>query len=483
MLRLRKIAGAGLGAAAALCMISGSAMAVSPNPGLTATGTQYATQAIASTTSVTFPANPIFVSNQNTTAGVALFKGLPNITLALPSPAIYVTTPTPQCSILFGGAAGGALDTCIISSNVTGVGTGTITVGINYNNGTTACTVAAPCTVQVNFGASFSASGVGALGTPTVTALKLTAGTSDPNFPTSSALTTAGFAVSASALSAVAAVPASSIGSLKIDVGTTALGKQFIQAGADSTSGNLGTITFTVNNGVDATGATQFSFGAFPANVTLSGNFTNIASAYIAPATTTPTTTCATTAPSGSFLGTVSGSTITFSNVTLPTSVGSGPSQAVCLIASGNGIIGQNVTGLVPTVTVATASPTTISGTSTPAIGSLNSDPYNGTLFPILYSGNFAAFPMFVRVTNTGGSALTVTAVVQPDTGVAGVGTVVTNLAAGTNTVVPVSTVITNSGVTLDSTGRVSISLLSTSTTIGMEQLLMNPGSVLVDFN
>lgn len=472
MLKLRKIAGAGLGAAAALGMISlasGNAFAAA---GLvySAGVVPYATQAITSSTTVSLPGTTTLTSN--TLASIPVGVTQIPVTLALPSGATFQQTPTLSCS----DAGTGVVATCTASTLTSPVGNNTLQISIS-NNVTTACTAA--CIVTVTIG-NFTASGL-ALSTPTTSNLVLKVTGDGVTFL---ATQSAAFASSASALTAALATPGAPKSTLKIDVGTVSLGKQFVQTGTTSLVGDLGSITFTASaTQNDATGAAIFSFSGFPASATMTGNFTNIASAYLTPATATPTTSCTSSAPSGAISGTVTGSSITFANIPL-TGSGAGSAQEVCLIANGTGIIGQNVLPPVVTVSASTPNPTSLTTAAGGGLtGALSADPYNGTLFPVLYSGNFAAFPMFIRVVNSGGTAATVTAVVQPDTGTAGVGSVVTNLAAGTNTVVPVSTVITNSGVTLDATSRASISLLSTSTTIGIEQLLVNPGSVLVDFN
>jgi len=425
----------------------------------------YATQAINSGTIVTLPGASGY--NLVTTPATTPGPFSATITLSLPAGVTFASTPTFSCNVA------GAGNACTPPTALSGaVGSNTLSITFPY-------TVAAVAGyVQLDL-SSFTVTGLGALSTPVLSPLVLTFSSTDTNFPTA----TAAFATSSSAISVTAASATGTKAAVKIDVGSTALGKQFIQASADSTQGDFGSLKFNVaTTARDATGTTPFSFGSFPATVTISGNFTNIASAYIAPATAPATDSCSTTMPPGATGATVTSSSLTFPNVPL-TGSALGAAQEVCITANGTGVIGQNVTGLAPVITAATVNPTTLSATAGGVIGSLAADPYNGTVVPLLYTGNITGYPMFVRVVNSGGSTASVNAVVQPETGAAGVGAVATNLAASTNILVPLSTIITNSGVTLDATGRASIFLLSSSPTVGMEQLLVNPGGTVVNLN
>jgi hypothetical protein len=333
-------------------------------------------------------------------------------------------------------------------------------------------------------GATALQSKVTASATGLATGFSITGSISGSAFPAAianAALSTpsTGLANSTSALALASVAPVGALTALAIDIGTSGLGQKFIQGGGtpsattDSLLADVGASAITLNGTVAADGATPFAFAGASATVVLSGNFTNIVNAYLAPAGTTA---CATTAPSTAVTGTVTSSTITFAGVTMPTS-GNTVTSELCITANGTGVIGSNPTGLGLSASIGGSTSTIAAGAGTNALDTYT---FNGIAQSMLYSGNFGlAYPAFIRVVNGTGASGTVLALVQTETGGTGVGTVAT-VAANNNTLVSVGNVITNSGVTLDSTGRASLTILAPKG-FQASQLLVNPGGIVVE--
>jgi len=461
MLTSTKIAGAGLGAAAALCMISASAMAATGS--ISGVAVNYSTQSVTGASGlVAVPTSAGFgyVTQPDTAASTA-----GNITIQFNAPAGSSFTG----SVTATSSDNNAGLTCASNTIVGSVGSPANTVSFIIPV-LAGGALGKQCLVALN---TFSLTAT-ALQSPTATgAFEITAqliAQTTTTFPVDTTPTAKiDLATSQSSLGFAAAGPAST---LSIDVGTSGLGQKFNQGtGVDVTLGDLGKVQPINNKTFAATdGLTLFTFGS-GATITVSGNFTNILSAYLAP---DKTTSCATTAPSGAVNGTVTATSITFSGVTMPAG-GATANQEVCVTANGTGIIGSNPQTAPPTVSIANGTASVLSATN------LGAYAYNGGVTPILYSGNFAAFPMFVRIVNNTGASVTVAAVVQPDTGTAGTAKLAA-VPANNNVLVALPTIVTSSGVTLDATGRASITLLSIPA-VPVEQLLVNAGGVLVNLN
>jgi hypothetical protein len=438
----------------------------------------YATQAVQSTGTV-LTASHTTVITELAPAG-AIPPTSTNITLTLPAGFTFTNAPTVSC------APGSTTTTCSVTGTGSPVGSSTFTFTVNYI--ATGAGTSSALFIGVP-GAAFNFSNATALQAPTA-ALLLNASSTDPNWVVASGANTP-FAASASALNFVTSAPATPLfGVMVIDVGTTGLGKQFIQGASsnpDTLLADIGGLTLGTSgtSPTDATGVTAFSFGGAPATITLAGVFNGIASAYLAPQNlTSPVTTCAATAPAGSFPGTVAATTIIVPNVPI---IGPGPGvvQEICLTASGTSLIGPN---LLPPA--ATASVGSFADQTAPAPTLLDIWNYNGSVQQILYSGSFTGYPLFERITNNTNQPVTTVVAVQPDTGAGGVATL-TALPGNSNVLVPVTTgIIVPSGVTLDTTGRANLLFLTKGAIcvnnaggptceVSVSQFWVNPGGVI----
>lgn len=477
MLRFTRITGGALALGAALALSAPASWAQAPAPsgvltsspvgcgvaGLPACGptgpstNPFATQAVAANSGVVqIPAvvNVAYTATSSVTGNV-------NVTFTLPPGVTFTSTPsatTPGVGNGFSGAS-------FVSG---GAGSNNVTYSVTATAGT-------PGTLTLG---NFGLQGAGSLGTPVTTSASgsnngfaITAAVSSPaGSNLKGAPGSTGLANSVSALSFATAIPTTAgFTCLAIDVGPNGLAKKFIQGGAgcpltgaDTLVADLGASVLGTVPTIDANDV-PFSFGGSAATLTINGNFSNIASAYLAPV---GTTTCASPPPAGVINGTVTASAITFAGVPAP-GAGATNTQEVCIQANGTGVIGANPTGY-------TAS-ATIGGTTVSLAAPTNLVPYsyNGVQQPILYSGDIAGYPMFVRIVNNSGNTATVLALVQTEGGSNGVATVAT-VPNGNNLLVSASSIVSASGVVPDSSGRVSMRLLS-QFGVAFSQLLLNP--------
>jgi len=438
----------------------------------------YATQAVQSAATV-MTASKTTTITELAPAGVIPATST-NITLTLPGGFTFNNTPTVSC-------APGTTSTCSITATPSPVGSSSFTFTVQYS--ATAAGTASVISITATGAppSAFTFTNATVLQTPTPAVLAIKAASSDPNWVVTGGASS-GFAFSISALNFFAAGPTTPLfGTLVIDVGTGGLGKQFIQgAGSnpDTLLADLGGLTLgTVAGTTAADGFTAFAFGGSLTSITLAGNFNGIASAYLAPQSSNAVTTCAASAPAGSFPGVVTPTGISFASVPVATTAGT--AQEVCITASGTALIGAN-----PAAPTAKAAVGSFAPQAT-AFGALDLYNYNGTVQQILYSGAFATYPLFERITNNTGGTLTTVVAVQPDTGAGGVATL-TPIPGNTNVLIPAGTIITGSGVALDSTSRVSLLFLTKgaisvnggggpNAAVSVDQFVINPnGSISV---
>jgi hypothetical protein len=272
--------------------------------------------------------------------------------------------------------------------------------------------------------------------------------------------TTAGFPIDGGPLTAVFAssfsgltffsTPPGTPGAapLVIDVGSAGLGKKFKQFGADSVVGDLGDLVVLGIFGlVEQDGVSPFTIGVGQITITLTGNFNNIASAFITPFAASPSTSqpCGSsgTPPGGSFAATsVTPTTITFSGLSL----GVPPSNAngeVCLVANGTGVIGPNPAGAAETVTATVSS--TPPTTQKDPLALLLPYTYNGSIQQLLYVTDNPSFPFFVRIVNNGAATANIISVIQPEGGSPASAAPVA-VPGNNNVLIPFSTLATSAG-------------------------------------
>jgi hypothetical protein len=477
---LRRLIPPGLLAAAALAVAGPASAQLVYNAGV---ATEYATQAIGASTTVTVPGMTVLTSGA---IAVGTASTTATLTFTLPSGVSFSSPPTPAvtcavtggvvCSVGSVTPSGGTLTVSVTYSNVPGpAGTAAVTIGPFNGVGFTALSSPFPAVVACG----------------PATALQITETSPDVNFNPAGVTNKTGFACSESALAFTTSAPSTAtlMALLQIDVASPSLGKQFKQGGADTLQADDGGVSLgTVPGAEDQTGTTQFQFGANTATVTLSGNFSNIASAYIAPFTNPATTTCSTTAPSGAIAGTVTGSTITFTGIAVPstTSALNPNTGELCLTATNTGVIGANP--MSPPYLVKTAVVTTTQQSPTAPLALLTYT-YNGSVQQVLYTGTFPPYAAYIRITNNTSSAATVVAAVQTELGSTGSTTIM--VPASNNVLQSASSILTMSGVTLDSTGRANILFLTpgfaclnniggVTCPVSVSQLLVNPSGDVV---
>jgi hypothetical protein len=356
-------------------------------------------------------------------------------------------------------------------------------------------TEAAPTTGSVTLG-GFTVTGATALSAvvPSATPNKITFSAQASAATGASSVTlgqvstqTANLAQSASVIEASTALPANT--NLVIDVTSPSLGKQFNQGAGDTLAGDLGSLEVIYNGFANSTATAVFV--ASPANdtATVAGSFSGIGSTYLGPvagsAGTADAPVCAATAPGGSFAGAVSSNALTFTGApqpAAPAAIGSTTMQfeEICVVANGTSIVAAN-----PTKPTAAVSSPTNPGTIAQNLIPYN---YNGTVQQILYSGNFSAYPTFIRIVNNLPTAANVFALVQGDTngtppGIAALAAVPGNQ----NVTLSVASIITASGVTPGPFNRVSLTFLSPGTCsthancqVGISQIMGNPDGTYV---
>jgi hypothetical protein len=307
------------------------------------------------------------------------------------------------------------------------------------------------------------------LSTATTAPLKITASTTDANLLAAAEKPTAEFASSASSLTFSAANTANLPA---IDIVTTGvLGKKFLQNGVSTTTADAGILTITLGAQKGIDGLVAFTFGGAAGTVTISGNFNNIASAFLAKGGNADCTVA--TTPVSTVTGPFAGS-IVFTGVTVPVA---SSTTHLCLVANGTGVIAANETA--PTASI-TVSATTQSATAT-VVGStllLDIYKYNGGVTNIQYSGLQAGYQSFIRIVNNSSAVVTVTGVFQSDGGIVTT-TTIAFVEAGGNALVAVADILAAAGA--EESGRVSLLALSPSESVLVSQLLLNPDGTVVN--
>jgi len=258
---------------------------------------------------------------------------------------------------------------------------------------------------------------------------------------------------------------------IAIDVASPSLGTKFKEpspGGADQVLADIGAIVYGTNGNLNATASGAFNFPGSSLSIALTGNFSGVSSAFLH--TPGVFTGCKSTAASeggvaGAISGSISGTTITFANVTgapnanpfLSANNPSVQAQEICLYASGTTLIGSNPGGF------------TVAGTISPTTGQADAAApsallpynYNGVVQQILYATAGTSYPGFLRVVNNSANTIQVFASVQADGGSVGTATVETGLAPNNNDLVAVSTIASNAGVTLAANNRTSLTLFA----------------------
>jgi hypothetical protein len=451
-------AAAGLAFMAAASLLSTSAFAINvptANTGTLSSSPQsYATQAVtAASGAITLAAN---VSYAVTPAATGTFL----ITFTLPTGVTFASTPS---------AAGDGTN-CASAVPVTSGGTGSsVTFQATVQK-------AGACTVTVN---SFLVAGATALqSTTTVLGTNLNSAgfnISEQVSGASSGLvglneaksTPIALAASGSELAFFSATSVTQDPTPVIDVSSPSLGTKFQVAAVDKTWVDIGALTYGTNGNLNATATGPYNFPGSSASITLTGNFNGIGSAYLNPPGGVGCATSASTEAglSNVITGTITGSSVTFANVTgapnnNPFTSGNNPSvqtQEVCLYATGSNLIGSNPLGFGAAGTI---SPTTNQADSLPK-SALDSYNYNGVVQQFLYAVAGGSYPGYLRIVNGSGNTIQVFASVQADGGSLGTTTVETGLAANNNDLVPVSTIATNAGVTLGAHPRTTLTVFA----------------------
>lgn len=278
---------------------------------------------------------------------------------------------------------------------------------------------------------------------------RLTANTT-AGFPIDGAPLTATFASSFSGLFFTSLAPSTpSAAPLVIDVGSAGLGKKFKQFGADSLVADIGDlIVLGIVGLVEQDGVSPFTIGVGQITLTLSGNFNNIASAFITPFSGAPSASqpCGSsgTPPGGSAVATsVTPTAISFTGISLGVPLGVNIFGELCLVANGTGVIGPNPVGFGETIT-ATVSSTPPTTQKDPGAALLPYN-YNGSIQQLLYVEDNPVYPFFVRITNNGAATASVIAVIQPDTG--GTASTAPIIVGGnSNQLIPFQTLATSAG-------------------------------------
>jgi hypothetical protein len=214
------------------------------------------------------------------------------------------------------------------------------------------------------------------------------------------------------------------VGGNLIDVNAPSLGKQFV----GTTFINEGTLASAIGNNVGANGTTVFSLGSTSLAATLTGNFAGLSSIYYVPVATA----CTATAPGGSTVATISGSTATLT-FTEPVGLGN-----ICFVAGGTTVLGANLTGVQTSGTV---------GSATATSAALAAYTYNGVVQQLLFSGSVPGYGFDVRIVNNTAAPVSIIAVVQGDNGTTS-SAQLGQVPASTNVLYPGSAIGTAAGVT-----------------------------------
>lgn len=400
----------------------------------------YAIEGIPSTGAVTIPAGVTY-----TTAAGAAESGL--LTVTLPSGVTFVSTPTISIT-----------DPAITAVAVGGGGAGSNFITINYTR--TAAAAAAGAGIALG---AFQVTGATTLASVTgATGFLFSAQSS--GFATAAnndaSPTTASLAQSARQLIITPAASA-----LVINVPAPSNATRWLAGGLNvSASGTVGTLV--VNNGAfrNAANTAPFAFASATASSTITGNFTGVTSAYLAPGAGA----CAATAPAGATTGTVTNSTITFSGITP-----AGAVRQICLGVTGTTILQETLSGV-----SASAQQDTFTTSATNNLGAIF---YNGGVNQLNYVvGSSDGFASYLRVVNRDSVAAPVRVVVQNDTGAVTSGLLDT-IPANTGKLYTSAQINTATGSALNNANdRAALVILTPTANVSSDNLLANPnGTVL----
>ena len=452
-------AAASLAFAAAASLLSTSAFAANTvttaNLGtLSSTPQTYATQAVtAASGAITLAANVSYAVTPPIGAGNFL------IAFTLPNGVSFASTPSAagdgtNCATSVPLSSGGTGSSVTFQAQVIANGKCTVTLNSFLVTGATALqnktTVGATSLNSAGFNISEQVSGASA-GLVLLNEAKATP---------------IALAQSGSELAFLSAAGTQDVGPV-IDVSSPSLGTKFKVAGANTTRVDIGALTYGTNGNLNATATGPYNFPGSSASITLTGNFTGIASAYLNPpgGVACAASASAEAALSNVITGTISGSSVTFASVTgAPnpnpfTSANNNTTQTqeVCLYATGSNLIGSNPLGFGTTATISPTSNQADSSTP-PALDAYN---YNGVVQQFLYATAGTSYPGYLRIVNGSGNTIQVFASVQTDAGSLGSTTVESALAANNNDLVPVSTIASNAGVTLGAFARTTMTVFA----------------------
>jgi hypothetical protein len=276
------------------------------------------------------------------------------------------------------------------------------------------------------------------------------------SFPIDAGPVTATFASSFSGLFFLSLAPASAgAAPLVIDVGAAGLGKKFKQFGADSVVADLGDlIVLGIVGLVQQDGVSPFTIGVGQITITLTGNFNNIASAFITgfaggPSTSGPCGSSGTPPGTPAAVATgaaVTPTSITFTGISLGVPLGVNIFGELCLVANGTGVIGPNPPAAVETVT-ATVSSTPPTTQKDPG-AALLAYTYNGSIQQLLYTDANPIYPNFIRIVNNSSAPASVIPVLQPEGGSPVSGAPIA-VPGNNNVLIPFATIATSAGLTL----------------------------------
>ncbi|MDR3418128.1 MAG: hypothetical protein P4L83_18300 [Nevskia sp.] len=257
-------------------------------------------------------------------------------------------------------------------------------------------------------------------------------------------------------------------GSGQIDLGSLPPGTQFVPSGATvATAGQVATFAintelndpFNSNAPVLSPNGLANSLNANDtANITVSGPFTGIATAYADPTVTT----CQNSVPGGSIIGTVTPTSLTFNGVKINTPV------QICMIPDGTTLMQP---GTQPYVyTYSSDSPDFFGGLAQTTANNFYT--YNGSvvqeiLYTVTFPYAYSARQMYIRIVNDGPGAAEIVAEVKADNGDRGYTTLA--VPSYNNVFVPVSQIIKQSGVVLDSTNRASMMFVTASVNVNLK--------------
>jgi hypothetical protein len=433
---------------------------------LSSTATTYASLAVAANSNiVTLPAYTYSVNSTsfaNPNGGESLVFTFPTGVSAATTPGVVLTE---TCSTVFSSTYAPTYS----SNTVTFSFPASATALCPTASTMTAATVTLPqLTVQ-------GASGLGSVtGTSTGT-FTVTSKLTSTNTTISDATAVSNTSVKA-ILGASFSATANATTTLAVSLSTANLGTKFTGgAGGTSLAAVLATAVSVSASGVGTDGATPYTLSSASVGLTITGTFpTGIASAYLAP---TGTTTCSTTVPGGSFSSTsVTAGSITFGNVNA-TSWG-----AVCLIATGSGIIQQSTSNaLSGTISSGTATNLSLGAPSLQGYtftgGSQKSLPY--------LIGAQAGYASVIRVINTDTTPASLFLSVTSEAGVSNTyqATPLTSVAAGTSLTTTIEGLGAAGATTFLASGaRGSGTLLvAGATSVSAQAYILQPGNLLLN--